>query len=183
MTRFYMPCCALLLQCSSLSAGLDDIITALSSSDEKRVLESLSRILEAGPDAFPALLRHMHDPRLANESVFPPTRARTERSDKHPLQNRKTVGNACFDIISVQVEGTMPHIYRPFRALQRKNIAAWVRKHAGKSLDELRLLAVEESIRRVRSASPREIEEATRQRALDFFLSRQRQLQLPDLGR
>ena len=105
--------------------------------DGRNAHESL---VAAGADAFPALIFHFSD-RDEASSQF-----------QQQTQNVTTVGEACFAIVQMQIEGRSPKDSRQFQVLTPENTREWLAAHRGFTLEELRKAASRESIAKAEAA-------------------------------
>ncbi len=90
----------------------------------------------AGVDAFPTLIQHLDDKRRSSPILWGAT------------LSKGTIGEACLDIVRMEIEGVWPKAFREFHVLSQKNAREWLREHSDQSLEQLRCAAQEESLQR-----------------------------------
>lgn len=111
---------------------------------EKQVDRAYSSLVASGAAAFPALIKGLEN-RTPADNRF--QRAVVEISpdgSRHPYT--PTVGNVCFDILQLQIEGEWPKRMAAYYVVTPE----WIREHASAGLPELRDLAVDEALRRAK---------------------------------
>ncbi|HEV2293057.1 MAG TPA: hypothetical protein VGR35_04325 [Tepidisphaeraceae bacterium] len=118
----------------------------------------------AGTDAFPALIAHFRDRAIAAESLQGAT------------LNPSTVGDACFDLIQMQIEGAWPKSLEDFHVLTPENTREWLAAHAGLTLDEMRRVASERAVARAEAALAAEPSKRSLQKAVAYLKERNREL-------
>jgi hypothetical protein len=104
---------------------------------EKEAFWAMRILHEAGMAAFPTLIAHFNDP----------TPAHTGRQ----ITGVATIGQECFEILQYQIEGSWPKAHRTFQILTPKNAKQWLDAHRGQSLDQLRMISRQESLRRAQA--------------------------------
>jgi hypothetical protein len=104
---------------------------------ERDAMRAERALGEAGLRAFPTLLAHLGDREPIQASL-----------NHRDVSGTPTVGELCFDIIQVQIEGNWPKGYRQFYTLTPGNAKEWLDAHKSHSLQQLQLTSREESLRR-----------------------------------
>src|SRR5688500_16981306 len=111
----------LVLACSvgchtSAPQDLDQDIDSLQAgSSESQTDAAVRAINSAGVAGFPSLVRHLDDPR----------KSKIEFLGAVSTTEPPTVGEVCFDLLQMQIEGGWPKGYRDFHALTKANAAQW----------------------------------------------------------
>ncbi len=116
------------------SPDFDTLIDNLAG-EEKTAVHAHDALLAAGPKAFPALLERIDDKIVIETGLFQGATA-----------NRPTIGHVAFKIIQYQIEGAWPKGFREHYALNEQNVAAWLAKHEGLSITQLRIRALVDSM-------------------------------------
>jgi hypothetical protein len=99
---------------------------------------AVDQLRAAGIDAFDVLLAHLDDEtRASNEHFMRAVATVDEQGNVVPWE--PTIGDACFDLLHVQIEGSWPKAFRDHHVLDRSNIREWLAGRKYKSLHELRL--------------------------------------------
>src|SRR5262245_25790395 len=112
-----------------------------------KVEAALRTLREAGTNSFPALLEHLKDNALAEPRFF--TRAVGKLGpDGTFLPATPTIGDACFDLLQDQIEGTWPKGFRDYYVLTPETVGDWLARHSGLSLQQLRVEAAQQSLSR-----------------------------------
>lgn len=114
----------------------------LEGTPEDETEAAIATLRSAGIKAFPTLLGYLDDPRKAS-GIFQKALVTADGEAYHPR-----IGDACFDIIHLQIEGNWPKTYRDYYALRQDNIREWWENNKTKSLAELRVQCARESLRR-----------------------------------
>ena len=114
---------------------------------ERVIAASLKAIKSAGIDAFPVLIAHFADSSPAEPRYF--QREVSEiLLDGTTRLHLPTIGEACFDILQDQVEGTWPRGFREYYVLTPANAKQWLETRKGLTLAQLRCASLEDSVRR-----------------------------------
>ena len=156
-------CVALFVSLALNASGADKYVKTLEDLTDgkprKNVKSAVDRFLFAGLAGFPTLLAHLDDKRLCdayyddkNQSDSNPDGSLMRNPDGTPHHHHTTIGEACFDLIQEQVEGSWPFPLRDFYTLSPRNVRKWLDSHKGESLQQLFTSARAESIRRVEAA-------------------------------
>jgi hypothetical protein len=119
----------------------------------------------AGSIAFPYLIRHFGDPELAGHIFQGDT-----------IAMKKTVGDACFELIQMQVEGRLPKTWRKYYVLTPQNTAQWLAAHRQSSLEELRIAASRDQLACVQSVLAADPGNGSMQRKAEYFRKRYQRL-------
>ncbi len=121
----------------SQSAEFSNAIDQLrADNDLDTAVAARDKLVAAGKEAFPALLNHLDDDsdshiefQGAVEPYVPPP-----------------IGQVCFSILQLQIEGRWPKSFRHHRVLNRVNISRWIEERPSKSLSEMRTEALTQAI-------------------------------------
>lgn len=99
-----------------------------------------SKLVAGGKSAFPALLNCLDDETVSHiefqgsvEPFVPPP-----------------IGQVCFDILRLQIEGRWLKGFRDYRVINGTNISQWIEEHSSQSLAEMRRIALTQAIRNVK---------------------------------
>jgi hypothetical protein len=117
---------------------------------------SSSALWDAGVAAFPALVAHLDDKTIAAEQV-------------RQVLGPDTVGQRCFDIVAGQIAPSLPKRYQRYMVLTPDNLGAWLEKHRGQSIVELRHAVLQDSIEAAQRSS-----DASAARAVEYLKKLQR---------
>ncbi len=90
---------------------------------------------DAGAEAFPALLKRTGDKTVIDNGLF-----------HGATIHKPTIGRVSFEIIQYQIESAWPKGFREHYALNQQNVAAWLAKHEGLSITQLRIRALVDSM-------------------------------------
>src|SRR5687767_14802240 len=107
---------------------------------EAESVEAWRALSAAGTAAFPTLVAHFDHAEVAAEGLRGATGTPT------------TVGEACFNLLQMQVEGRWPKSLREYHVLSRENAEAWLAERRGMTLAELRLAAAREALEKAEAA-------------------------------
>jgi hypothetical protein len=118
----------------------------------------------AGAEAFPALIAHFGDRAVAADNV--------QQATAEPIR----VGDACFAILQVQIEGAWPVSIRDFQVLTPHNAASWLAAHRGLTLADLRIAATQESLAQAEAALAKDPPSRVNRGAVKFLTERERAL-------
>jgi len=119
----------------------------------------------AGMDAFPTLLAHLDDKAVA---AFELAGARAE-----PI----TVGEVCFELVQLQIEGAWPKAFRDFHVLTPDNTRQWLAAHSGLTLEELRRAATKQAVAQTEAALAANPSNGYLQKAVPYLKKRNRELE------
>ena len=125
---------------------------------EKQVDRAYSRLVAAGPTAFPALIKNLENRTPADDRFQRAVVEVRPDGSRHPYT--PTVGNVCFDILQLQIEGSWPKSMAAYSVVSIQ----WIREHASRTLTELQEIAIAESLRRAKAKGD--------ERAVEFFEKR-----------
>jgi hypothetical protein len=131
---------------------IDKLATTGNGNTEEKALKAHSELLELGINAFDTLVANINDSRPSYDNFSGDVIRRTPT----------TVGEVCFDIISIQIERysyhkSLPNYFDHFNGqctddgINRKNIAQWWAKNKDKTLKELQIDAVEGTILKLKA--------------------------------
>jgi len=111
------------------------------------IMASLHALEAAGLAAFPILIAHFSDRDAAEPGRF--QRAIIEIApDGSKRPHLPTIGEVCFDILQMQIEGSWPKGFREYHVLTPGNTKQWLDARPGFTLAQLRRASLEESLRR-----------------------------------
>lgn len=129
------------------SPGYDALIDDLSG-DKNTASQAREVLINAGTEAFPALLSRIDDRTPIDNGLFQEERMeRTSTGELILAQPR--IGRVAFQIIQYQIESAWPKTLRRYYALNEQNVISWLNKHKGRSIDQLRIRAVVDSMNTV----------------------------------
>ncbi len=117
-----------------VSADYDAVIDKLAA-DPKTANHARDTLSDAGTEAFPALLGRIDDKTVIDNGLF-----------HGATIHKPTIGRVSFEIIQYQIESAWPKGFRAHYALSEQNVAAWLKKHDGLSVTQLRIRACADSI-------------------------------------
>lgn len=101
---------------------------------------AIQALKAAGVDAFPALVNHFDDRRIADDSLAGAVAGPT------------TIGDVCFEVLQRQVEGDWSKAWRDLQALTPENAAAWLDARRGHTLAQLQRDAARDALHNVEAA-------------------------------
>jgi hypothetical protein len=114
--------------------------------DKATVKKALDTLYEAGTAAFPTLIAHLGDQRKVSLRHFGAKAIQCVSSAAPCPPYEPTIGEACFSILGVQVEGNWPKAYTRYYTLTPENAGAWWEARRGMSLKDLQLEAARSSL-------------------------------------
>jgi len=117
-----------------VSADYDALIDDLAG-DRDAATHAHDTLSTAGTEAFPALLKRIDDKTVIDNGVF-----------HGATVHKPTVGHVSFEIIQYQIESAWPKAFRVHYALSEQNVGAWLAKHDGLSISQLRIRALVDSM-------------------------------------
>ena len=103
--------------------------------DSETAVRAHESLLKAGVEAFPALLKRIGDETVISNGKF-----------HGATSTRPRIGRVSFLIIQYQIESAWPKGFRQHYALNEQNVAAWLSKHKGLSITQLRIRALTDSM-------------------------------------
>lgn len=121
---------AVVLVPPNFDALIDDL-----AGDRETAIRAHDTLRKAGKEAFPALLRRIDDKTVLDDGRF-----------QGATSQKPTIGRVSFEIIQYQIESGWPKGVRHHHALNERNVAAWLAKHEGLSLTQLRIRALVDSM-------------------------------------
>jgi hypothetical protein len=117
-----------------VSPDYDALIDNLAG-DPKTARHAHDTLNDAGTEAFPALLKRIDDKTVIDTGVF-----------HGATVHKPTIGRVSFEIIQYQIESAWPKGFRAHYALNEQNVAAWLARHEGLSITQLRIRALVDSM-------------------------------------
>jgi len=123
-----------------------------------KIQAALQALRTAGTNAFPALLAHLKDIAPAEPSFFQGSAAGTP-----------TIGRACFGLLQGQIEGNWPKGFRDYYVLSPETAREWLASHRGLSLQQLRIEAAQQSLKRAEADTPNRKESEFHHQTLKFL--------------
>jgi len=129
------------------------------------IREAVRALREAGTNAFPTLLAHLGDKAPAERRIF--QRDVLEHGTFHAAT--PTIGGVCFDLLQGQIEGNWPKGFRHYYVLTAATARDWLARHRGLSLQQLRIEAARQSLRRAEADTPKTGETRFHKETLDFL--------------
>lgn len=138
------------------SGGAEDYelqIRHLASNTPPNTVRAALQVLrEAGTNAFPSLLANLDDTTPAERTTFQRAEVRRGRDGKVEIAV-PTIGDACFNLLQGQIEGEWPKGYRGYYVLSPKTARDWLAHRRGLTLQQLRIEAAQESLKRAEADS------------------------------
>lgn len=114
--------------------------------DKATVEKALDTLYEGGTAAFPTLIAHLGDRRKASLRHFGGRAIQCVPAAEPCIPYEPTIGEACFGILGVQVEGNWPKAHTRYYTLTPENAGAWWEARRGMSLKDLQLEAARSSL-------------------------------------
>lgn len=134
-----------------------DTLSAEHSRDD--ALAAHRELVAAGKQAFPELLMRLDDETITHIEFL----GSVSTTDPPPI------GQVCFEILLLQLEGRWPKGFRQYRILDKSNISEWVEHHLTKSLPEMRHIALTQAIQNVNAQPEVELERKYASEILRFL--------------
>jgi len=138
-------------------SNLVDTLSAEHSRDE--ALAAHRELVDGGKQAFPTLLKRMDDETITHIEFL----GSVSTTDPPPI------GQVCFEILQMQIEGQWPKGFRSFHVLNKTNIAQWVKTNSSQSLAEMRRTVLTQAIRNIELRSGTDLGPNQATRLLDFL--------------
>ena len=129
---------------------------------------AMAALRQAGTAAFPALLAHLNDATPAAPGVFQRAELRRESGGTYTAV-APTIGDACFDVLQGQIEGVWPKAYRDYYVVSKQSVHQWLARRPGATLQQLRIDAAQEALRRAEAETPKAGESDFHTQALEFL--------------
>lgn len=147
------------------SADFDALIEKLcAGSSQEEMVTARQQLLDAGNGAFPALLARLTDGTPAHQNL------------QGAFTTPERLGNVCFDLLQYQIEGAWPKSMRHYHVLNMSNVADWLIEHRSKTLDEMRLIAIQQAISKAHADIEADVEAAHARDLIEFLRDRKREL-------
>lgn len=141
----------------------------------EKALAARSELVSASKQAFPVLLNRLNDQ----------TYTHIEFLGSVSTTDLPSIGQVCFEILRIQIEGRWLKGMIQFHILDQSNITQWVNNHSLKSLTEMRQIALTQAIQKVESQPEDEIESKYAKEFLRFLRDKKSYIEKPgyDFGK
>lgn len=142
-----------LASCANNSASERDIQVLATTSSAWDAAAAAQRLRAAGASAFPALVARLDDETTVPSNAFDAREIVTVYADGTCGPYRASVGTVCFELIQYMIYGSgWPKAFRGYFAFTEDDVAVWLSRHRGSSLEQMREAASAESIARIDKA-------------------------------